>query len=79
MLLYLHTTAQTCMAGLAARMVQHEDYVIIPTSHWGLKTRSHNLGLSLDFNGLQWESWRGIGEDSANKLALSHQHKLVYT
>ena len=30
---YLHTTAQTFTEGLAARMVQHGDYAIIPPTH----------------------------------------------
>ena len=33
MLLCLHTTAQTFAEGLAARMVQHGDYVLIPPAH----------------------------------------------
>ena len=30
---YLHTTAQTFTEGLAVRMVQHGDYVLIPPAH----------------------------------------------
>ena len=33
MLRYLHTAAQTFTEGLAARMVQHRDYMIIPPAH----------------------------------------------
>ena len=33
MLCYLHTTAQTFTEGLAARMVYHGDYALIPPAH----------------------------------------------
>ena len=33
MLCYLHTTAETFTEGIAARMVQHGDYALIPPSH----------------------------------------------
>ena len=33
MLRYLHTTAHTFTEGLATRMVQHEDYALIPPAH----------------------------------------------
>ena len=35
MIRYLHTTAQTFTEGIAARMVQHGDYALIPTAHGG--------------------------------------------
>ena len=34
-LYYLHTTAQTFTAGLAARMIQHGDYALTPLAHGG--------------------------------------------
>ena len=34
-LIYLHTTARTFTAGLAARMVQHGEYALIPPAHRG--------------------------------------------
>ena len=33
MLRYLHTKAQTFIEGLAARMVKHRDYALIPPAH----------------------------------------------
>ena len=73
MLRYFHTTAQTFTEGLASRMVQHGDYVLITPAHRDLKPRSQTLVLSSAFIGSQLEAWHRIGEDSANKLALSHQ------
>ena len=35
MLRYLHTIAQMFRSGLTARMVQHRDYELIPTTHGG--------------------------------------------
>ena len=72
---YLHTTAQTFTDGLVVRMVQHGDYVLIPPAHGDENPRSQTLGLSSAFYSSQWEAWHRIGEDLANKLALSYQRK----
>ena len=55
-LCYLHMTAHTFMEGLALRMFQHEDYVLIPPAHGDQKPRSQTLGISSAFIGLQWEA-----------------------
>ena len=75
MLRYLNTAAHTFKEGLAARMVQHGNYVLIPPSHGYYNPLSQTLVLSSAFYGLHWEAYNKIGEDSENKLALAHQYK----
>ena len=54
MLRYLHTSSQTLTAGLAAHMVQHGNYALIPPTHGGQNPRSQTLGLFSAFYELQW-------------------------